>query len=79
MSRWKMKFNSRKSKPLVVGKKERGVSWKIGEEIVEELEEFKYLGVWVDRMLRGNVRLGRWQKEAEEWIGRETWMSRVNE
>ena len=40
-----MTFNSRKSKVMVVGKREAGVSWKIGEEIVEEVEEFKYLGV----------------------------------
>ena len=32
---------------MVMGKREAGVSWKIGEEIVEEL---KYLGLWVDRM-----------------------------
>ena len=42
--RWKMKF----SKVMVVEKREVGVSWKIGEEIVEEL---KYLGVWVNRKL----------------------------
>ena len=42
---------------MVVGKREPGVSWKIGKEIVEEVEEFKYLGVWVDRKLRGNVQL----------------------
>ena len=34
-----MKFNSRKSKIMVVGKKEGGMSWKIGEEIMEEGEE----------------------------------------
>ena len=34
---------------MVVGKRKAGVSWKIGEEIVEEVEECKYLGVWVDR------------------------------
>ena len=50
-----MKFNSRKSKVMVVGKREVGLSWKIGEEIVEDVEEFKYLGVWVDRKLRGDV------------------------
>ena len=33
VSRWKMKFNSRKSKVMVVGKREAGVSWKIGEEV----------------------------------------------
>ena len=49
VSSWKMKFNSRKSKVIVVGKREAGVSWKIGEETVEMVEVFKYLGVWVDR------------------------------
>ena len=32
---------------MVVGKKESGMSWKISEEIMEEVEEFKYLGVWL--------------------------------
>ena len=49
--RWTMKFNSRKSKIMIVGKREGGTSWKIGEEIMEEVEEFKYLGVWFDRKL----------------------------
>ena len=39
--RWKMKFNSRKTKFMVVEKREAGVSWKIGEELMEEVEEFK--------------------------------------
>ncbi len=47
------------------------------KEIVEEVEEFKYLRVWVDRKLRGNVQL-EMTKMAEEWIGRVTWISRVN-
>ena len=46
---------------MVMGKREAGVSWKIGREIIEEVEEFKYLGVWLDRKLRGNIHL-RWQK-----------------
>ena len=48
------------------------MSWKIGEEIVEEVEEFKYLGVWVDRKLRGNVQLEKMEKKEEKWIGRLT-------
>ena len=36
--RWRMKPNSRKSKIMVVGKREGGMSWKIGEEIMEEVE-----------------------------------------
>ena len=73
-----VKFNSRMNKVVVVGKREAGVSWKIGEEIVEEVEESKYLGVWVDRKLQGNVQLEKMAKKAEEWIGRVTWMGRVN-
>ena len=45
--RWRMKFN-RKSKIMVVRKREGGMSWKIGKEIMEEVEEFKNLGVWFD-------------------------------
>ena len=38
LERWKMRFNSRKSK-VMVGKRKVGASWKIGEEIVEDVEE----------------------------------------
>ena len=44
VSRWKIEFSSRKGKVMVVGKREVGVTRKIGEEIVEEIEEFKYVG-----------------------------------
>ena len=44
-----MKFNGRKSKIMVAGKVE--LSRKIGEELMEEVEGFKYLGVWCDRKL----------------------------
>ena len=49
--RWRMKFNSRKSTIMVVGKREGGMSWKIGKVIMEGVEEFKYLGVWFDRKI----------------------------
>ena len=73
--RWWRKFNSRKSKIMVVGKREGGTSWKIGEEIMEEVEEFKYLRVWFDRKLRGNVHLEKMANMAEEWVGNEIWIS----
>ena len=38
VSRWMMKFNSGKSKVMVVEKREAGMSWKIGKKILEELE-----------------------------------------
>ena len=47
MMRWRVKFESRKSKIMVLGKREGGMSWKIGEKIIEEVEEFMYLGCMV--------------------------------
>ena len=49
--RWRTKFNSRKSYIVVFGKRRGGMSWKMGEEIMEAVEEFKYLRVWFDRKL----------------------------
>ena len=63
---------------MLVGKREGGTSWKIGEAAIEEAEEFKYLGVWFDRKLRGNVHLEKIVKKAEERVGKVTWMYRVN-
>ena len=47
-----------------MGKREAGVSWNYGKEIVEEAEEFKYLGVWVNRKLQSNVQLEEMAKKA---------------
>ena len=38
------------------------MSWKISEEIVGEVEELKYIRVWVDRKLQGNVQLDKMEK-----------------
>ena len=40
VSRWKVEFNSGTSKVKVVCKREAGMSCKIGEEIVEEVQGF---------------------------------------
>ena len=67
--------NSRKNKIMVVGKREGGMSWKIGEEIMEEVKEFKYLGVWFDKKLLGNPHLVKIENKAG-WKG--DVMSKVN-
>ena len=41
-------------------------------------EEFKYLEVWFNRKLWGNVQLGKMVKKAEECDGKLVWMSRVS-
>ena len=39
MMRWRMKLNSRKCKIMIVGKWKDRMSWKNGDEIMEEVEE----------------------------------------
>ena len=57
---WKFRFNARKSKVMVVGKKNSGEKWKIGDEEMEEVESFKYLGVWFDQRMREMCSWRRW-------------------
>ena len=45
---------------------------------MEEVEEFKYLGVWLDRKLQGNVHLEKMENKAEEWVRKVLRMSRVD-
>ena len=48
------------------GKGSRG-EWKINEERMEDVEVFKYLGVWFDIGMRGNVHL-KMREKAEKWV-----------
>ena len=75
---WKFRFNAKKSKVMVVGKKNSGEKWKIGDEEMEEVESFKYWGVWFDQRMRGNVQLEKMVEQAEEWAGKVEWMARVD-
>ena len=45
---WKMQFNAKKCGVLVVGEKKKKRLWKLGKGSVEEVEEYKYLGVWIN-------------------------------
>ena len=40
------------------------------------MKAFKYLGVWFDRGMRGNVQLEKMKGKAEEWAGKTEWMNR---
>ena len=62
----------------MVGGKGSGGEWKINEERMENMELFKYLGVWFDRGMRGNVHLEKMREKAEKWGARIGCMSRVN-
>ncbi len=61
---------------MVIGKKSEGESWTINANPVEEVESFKYLGVWFNRQLRGNIQLRKMVEKAEEWVGKIEWMVR---
>ena len=78
--KWRFSFKSKKSKTMMVDGKGSGVEWKIYEERMEIVEIFKYLGVWFDRELRGNVHLEKIKEKAEKWVvgARIGCMSRVN-
>ena len=47
---WKFRliFNAKQSKVMVVGEKNSDEKWKISDEEMEEVESFKYMGVWFD-------------------------------
>ena len=60
--RLRMKFNSKKSNIMVVGKREGEMSWKISRETMEEIEEFKYLVCG----LKGNYEVLSTREDGEE-------------
>ena len=62
----------------VVGKKCDQGTLNINGKEMEEVESFKYLGVWFDQWMRGNVHLMKMVEKAEEWVGKVEWMARVN-
>ncbi len=67
---WRFTFNARKSKSMVVEAPRVGSNWMINGEELEEVNAFKYLGAWLDRRMRGNVKLEKMTEKAEEWAGK---------
>ena len=52
--------------------------WWLGDKEVEETEEFKYLGVWMDAKLKGSTHMEKRIERAVEANQRVGWMGRVN-
>ena len=65
--KWRFRFNSKKRKTMMVGGKCSGREWKINEKSMENVKVFKYLGVWFDTEMRGNVHLEKMREKAEKW------------
>jgi hypothetical protein len=54
--------NSNKSKVLVV-RVNRSKQWKLGSDLIEEINEYKYLGVYFSRSLKFNYHINSYVKE----------------
>ena len=46
-TRWKFRFNASECGVLVVGKKKVGKLWRFSNEEIKEVDEYKYLGVYI--------------------------------
>ena len=63
----------------MVGGKYSGGEWKINEERMENLEIFKFLGMWFGKGIRGNVHLEKLREKLRNGVWtRIGCMSRVN-
>ncbi len=50
---WRIRFNTSKCGVLVVGQRKQKRWWKLGKENILEVDEYKYLGVWLNRQANG--------------------------
>jgi hypothetical protein len=51
--KWNLKFNHSKSKVLVVGQRiDKDRKWYLGNEKIDETDNYKYLGVYLSRNLK---------------------------
>ena len=48
-----MQFNAKKCGVVVVGEKTTNRVWKPGKDNSGEVDEYKYLGVWINRQANG--------------------------
>ena len=63
-SMWNMKFNTSNSKVMVIGKRlDKGNEWKMGNSILIETNDYKYLGVYFSRSLSFSYHINCYLKE----------------
>ena len=51
--KWKMQFNAKKGGVLVVGVKKMDRVWKLGKDNIGDVDEYKYLGGWINQQANG--------------------------
>ena len=59
--KWRFELNPKKSQVVVFGMRQppRHVKWKLGESEIEQVGQYKYLGIELTRTLRWNVYVKR--------------------
>ena len=62
--RWKLRFNASKCGVLVVGKTKSGKLWRLGTEEIKEVNEYMYLGVWINRQATGHNHISHLEEKA---------------
>ena len=66
-NKWNLRFNPKKSKVLVMGKKPKEkFNWRLGNETIDEATEYKYLGCFIDRSLKPNFHVNTFLKNKAE-------------
>ena len=68
-SRWRLKFNPKKCGVLVVGQKKQQRRWRLGKDKIDEVDEYKYLGVWINRQANGHTHVKHLQEKAAKLHG----------
>ena len=53
-SRWYLRFNPKKCGVLIVRQKRREGRWRLGKARIKEVDEYKYLGVLLNRQTTGH-------------------------
>ena len=75
----RFKFNEKSKVTVIAGRHGREKwKWWLGNNEMEETEEFKYLGVWMDAKLKGSAHMEKRIERALEANQRVGWMGRVN-
>jgi hypothetical protein len=68
--KWKMHFNHSKSNVLVVGKRvNKNKLWKLGDDFINEVDSYKYLGIHINRNLSEQNHLNEVISKGNRLIG----------
>ena len=65
--KWNLRFNSKKSKVMVIGNNlNKNSSWVLGNENIDEVTEYKYLGHFINRSMKSNYHINTYLKSKSE-------------